>query len=82
MKQQKKRYVLGAALIALTIITWAWMLGAFSVPVEMEDAATENLKSWADPGVMFIPAVLSVCAGVAGFICLLRAKPNRHGGAT
>lgn len=65
--------LLGALFLAFCGTTWAWMLGAFA---HLKSVATNaNTAHWIAPGILSMPATLSVIVGLVGALFLLGVFP-------
>lgn len=52
-----KNRLIGVFFVLMFMSTWAWMLGVFAIPDNVE--APAHLKSWMNPGILTFPAIIS-----------------------
>lgn len=64
-----KRALIGIICILFCAISWAWMFGYFSIPVDF--ASNKNPQEWSALGILSLTATLSIFAGVTGVLFLL-----------
>lgn len=69
-----KNMILGVGLLSICALSWAWLLGAFALPTELQAGASEMLLKWTDPGILTFPALIGSVFGIVGISLMLSSK--------
>jgi hypothetical protein len=68
----KREIIVGIVLLLFSILSILWMSGFFMVPSDFQSASNSSLQEWSAPGFLAFPFAISIIAGIAGAILILK----------